>query len=58
MKSRAQKTPIIAVSISRMQIMNSFTRCSIAFQEQRTQRGEIMAVSTISMIEMPSTPST
>ena len=38
--------------------MNSFTLAAMAFQEHSTHNGEIKAVRTISMIEMPSTPRT
>jgi hypothetical protein len=58
MKSRAQKTPIIAVSIMRMQNMNSLTLRSMAVHEQRMQSGARSVVRRIRKIVMPSIPRT
>ena len=56
MKSRAQKTPIMAVSMMRMQNMNSFTRFSIAVHEQSMQIGVSRVVRRIRKMVIPSIP--
>lgn len=47
----------MALSMTRIQNMNSFTLCSIAVQEQRTQRGARIVVRRIRKMVIPSMPS-
>jgi len=56
MRSRAQKTPTMALSITRMQNMNSFTLLSIAVHEQRTHIGARIVVSRMRKMVIPSIP--